>query len=137
MLKQLLQKKTELESRISAIQEEVQEVMNNINNLLGADLKSLRQMQSKEFGTVHLVVDGIETAETVPKKIEWDQDKLNSIFMNILSAGDKPSDYMRVKLEVPEKTYDSMTPEVRSLFTDARTVKPGKVTYKFKEVGNV
>jgi len=76
----------------------------------------------------------VKITETVPKRVEWDQDKLAELFAKIMQHGDKPSNYMRMELTVPEKMFESMQPEIKEMFSEARTVKNGKATYKFEEV---
>lgn len=126
MLKDLLKQRSDLEAQMASLQESMQAVNIDIEHLLAAQLESLRKLQAKEFGAVNLVVDGIKVTETVPKKVEWDQDKMTNLFEAIRTAGDDPLNYMKVKLEVPEKAYDGFVPEVKAMFLDCRTVKPGK-----------
>lgn len=133
MLKRLLNKKAEIEARLLAIQEEMQAVNVEIEHLVSQKLVDIRSLTGKEFGVVHLNLDGYKITETVPKKVEWDQEKLNGLFFKILESGDKPANYMRMKLDVPEKLYDSFPDTIKGIFTEARTVKPGKATLKFEE----
>jgi len=132
MLKQLLNKKAEIETRMQAVQEEMQAVNVEIEHLVSQKLVDIRSLTGKEFGVVHLNLDGYKITETVPKKVEWDQEKLNGLFFKILESGDKPSAYMRMKLDIPEKLYDSFPDTIKDIFTEARTVKPGKAQLKFE-----
>jgi len=134
MLKELLQRKTELEEQIAALKQDLGEVMFDIQDLLALQLQEVRFLQAKETGSVHITVDGVKITETVPKRVEWDQDKLAELFAKIMQHGDKPSNYMRMELTVPEKMFESMQPEIKEMFSEARTVKNGKATYKFEEV---
>ena len=134
MLKELLQRKTELEEQIAALKQDLGEVMFDIQDLLALQLQEVRFLQAKETGSVHITVDGVKITETVPKRVEWDQDKLAELFAKIMQHGDKPFNYMRMELTVPEKLYDAMAPGVQDLFTDARTIKYGKPTYKFEVI---
>lgn len=136
MLKELLKQRAEIDAQIAVLQEQSQAVTVDIEHLLAEQLHSLRQMQGKEYGTVNLLVEGVRVAEVVPKQVSWDQDKLNEIFIKIMSAGDKPSDYMRMKLEVPEKQYEAFPPQIKEVFADCRTVKPGKAKLTFTEESN-
>lgn len=133
MLKELLQRKAELEEQIAALKQDLGEVMFDIQDLLALQLQEVRFLQAKETGSVNITVDGIKITETVPKRVEWDQDKLAELFAKIMQHGDKPSNYMRMELSVPEKMYEAMEPGIKDLFAEARTVKNGKATYKFEE----
>lgn len=133
MLKELLQRKAEIEEQIAALKQDLGEVMFDIQDMLALQLQEVRFLQAKETGSVNITVDGIKITETVPKRVEWDQDKLAELFAKIMQHGDKPSNYMRMELTVPEKLYDAMEPGIKDLFAEARTVKNGKATYKFEE----
>lgn len=133
MLKELLQRKAEIEEQIAALKQDLGEVMFDIQDMLALQLQEVRFLQAKETGSVNITVDGIKITETIPKRVDWDQDKLGELFAKIMQHGDKPSNYMRMSLEVPEKMYEAMEPGIKDLFAEARTVKNGKATYKFEE----
>lgn len=134
MLKDLINKREEIEARLQAVQEELQAVNVDINHAISKKLVNLRSMTGKEFGVVHLQFEGYKVTETVPKKVEWDQEKLGNLFFKIMENGDHPSNYMRMKLDVTEKQYDGFIPEIKAIFAEARTVKPGKPSLKFEPV---
>lgn len=136
MLKDLLQKKEEIEGRIKTVQEELAAVNADLDHLVSQKLLDLRALTGKEFGAVNLSFEGFKVTETIPKKVEWDQEKLGDLFFKILKSGDKPSNYMKMKLEIGEKQYDAFDPNIREIFAEARTVKPGKPQLKFEEVSN-
>lgn len=134
MLRELLQRKAELEEKMASLKQDLNDVMCDIQDVLAVQLTEIRKMQSKEFGAVNVTVEGFKVTETIPKKVDWDQKKLGELFMTIMRHGDKPSDYMRMELYVPENMFESMQPEIKEIFNEARTVRNGKATYKFEEV---
>lgn len=134
MLKPLMQKKAEIEERLKAVQEELTAVNVDIEHVIAQKLADVRSLTGKEFGAVNLSLDGFKITETIPKKVEWDQEKLNGLFFKIMESGDKPSNYMKMKLEIGEKQYEAFPAQVQSIFAEARTVKPGKPQLKFEEV---
>lgn len=136
MLKELLKQRAELEEQMKAIQESIQAINIDIEHAIAAQVEDIRRLQGKEFGAVNLLCDGIKVTETIPKKVEWDQEKMLNLYDAIALAGDNPRSYMKVKLEVGEKQYESFVPEVQLLFSDCRTVKPGKAQLRFEEVAN-
>lgn len=147
MLKELLKKKEEIEQRVRDIQaeiedrilaarEELQAVNIDIGHLVSQKLVDLRSLTGKEFGVMHLIMDGYKVTETIPKKVEWDQEKLIPLFFRIMESGDKPSNYMTMKLSVAEKAYDAFPDTIKPIFAEARTVKPGPPSLKFEEVTN-
>ena len=134
ILKQMLQQKAEIEAAIAEQKERLEFVMEEIGSYLADNIKTMRDMQAKEFGAVNFEVSGVKVTHTVPKKVKWDQVKMGEIFQKILESGDKPSNYMKATLEVPEKMYADFGDEVKSIFAQARTVEYGKPSWKFEEV---
>ena len=146
-LKELLTRKAEIENQITALQQTIEpwladlrqacaDVVAQINEMLAQRLHDLRQLQGKEFGVVHLVLDGVKVTETIDKTVSWDQEKLGDIFGRIVAAGDKPADYMRMKLDVPKKMYSAFPDQIKGIFAEARTVKGGRPALKFEGVEN-
>ncbi|MDY0037974.1 MAG: hypothetical protein RBS05_18845 [Zoogloea oleivorans] len=136
MLKDLLEKKLELECQKALIEKAIADVMAEVSELVTPTVGVVRGLQGKEFGTVNALFDGYKITETVPKKVEWDQEKLADLFAKITAAGDDPRQYMRMKFDIPEKQFDELDDHIRAFFMEARTVKPGKPSYKFEEVSN-
>jgi hypothetical protein len=135
-LKELLDQKATIEANIATLQESCAAVQADIEHMLAGKLAELRKLQGKEFGAINLQFEGYKVTETITKKVDWDQEKLTPLFFKILEAGDKPSDYMRMKLEVPEKLYVALPDHIRTIFDEARTVKGARPTLKFEEVAN-
>lgn len=147
MLKELLNQKADLEQRMRDLQATIEPELAIMRDLLTSittqisdstrdGLAGLRRLQAKEYGVVHLVVDGVKISETVSKKVAWDQAKLNDLFDRIQASGDNPRNYMKVDLKVGEKEYDKFAPEIKTIFSEARTVTPGSPTVKFEEVAD-
>lgn len=145
MLKELLEQKRKIEAQMDELRMEIAPRMAELNDQMEAvsdqitaatadKLAELRRLQAKEYGVVHLVLDGVKVDQTINKKVEWDQEKLNGLFDRIAAAGDDPKQYMRLKFDIPEKQFDAMDDNIRAFFLEARTVKPGAVSVKFEEV---
>lgn len=144
-LKELLQRKTALlqeaadiratiEPALITVQEQIVATEKELNELLSADLVSIRKLQEKEFGAVHITKDGYRVTETIPKKVKWDQEKLFGVFQKIQSAGDNPFSWMKAEFKVGEKEYNTYPKEIQSVFAPARTVTPGEPKVEFKEL---
>jgi hypothetical protein len=48
----------------------------------------------------------------------------------IAAAGDKVADYIDTDYSVPENRFNNWPPALREQFAPARTVKPGKPSYR-------
>ena len=100
----------------------------------GEKARLARVEAGKEFGIVHLVDDQQKVTVDVSKRVSWDQEKLTTIARNIAAIGERVEDYMDIDLSVSETRFHSWPPTLRSQFGPARTVKPGKTTYKLAPV---
>lgn len=95
----------------------------------GDRARQLRAADGKDSGRVRLGDGLFVVVADVPKRIDWDQDKLAAIVGRIRQAGDDPADYVRTTYEVSERAYAAWPQHVRRLFEPARTLKLGKPRY--------
>ena len=89
-----------------------------------------RRAKKKDTGSVTVAVDGFKCVSDIPKKVEWDQDKLSDVIGELIDIGRDPDHFVAYIYSVSEARYSQMEPEIKAIFTPARTVKPGKPTYK-------
>ena len=94
--------------------------------------QQLRRQQNKDTGTVRLAADGYVVIADLPKKTDYDQDKLRAAVATLLAWGEDPDHYVVTEIKVPEAKYTAWPPTIRALFEPARTVRTGKPTYKLE-----
>ncbi len=135
-LKDLLSQRATLENEVQNLLESISVINEQIDEMLSQRLVDLRQVQGKEFGAVNMVFEGYKVTETITKKVDWDQVKLLGLFKKIMAAGDRPGDYMRMKLDVPEKMYGACPDQITAICAEARTVKGERPKLTFEEVTN-
>ncbi|MBF0185355.1 MAG: hypothetical protein HQM06_13365 [Magnetococcales bacterium] len=119
--------------------------MKAINDLLNGafarrfgDLaNNLRSEAGKTTGIVHFQDGLFEITADMPKKVEWDQGKLAGIVQTIREAGDDPAQYVETTLEVSERKYTAWPDNIRRVFEPARTLKPGRQTFKISPAKEV
>ena len=89
-----------------------------------------RRACGKDTGTVRLVDGDYTVVAVLPKRVEWDQEKLAQIARNIADSGEDPAEFIDTKLTVSERKYGALPGAWRDGFEPARTVKVGalKVT---------
>ncbi len=89
-----------------------------------------RRACGKDTGTVRLVDGDYTVVADLPKRVEWDQEKLVQIAANIADSGEDPAEFIDTKLTVSERKYGALPGAWRDGFEPARTVKTGalKVT---------
>jgi hypothetical protein len=94
-----------------------------------------RRACGKDTGTVRLADGNYTVIADLPKRVDWDQEKLAQIAANIADSGDDPADFIDTKLTVSERKYGALPEAWRKGFEPARTVKVGalKVTLESGE----
>jgi len=84
----------------------------------------------KDYGAVHVNLPGYNLEVDTAKKVEWDQDKLQTIERKMREEGDNPAEYIKVERKVEERKYTSWPAWLKKSFDNARTTRPGSITIK-------
>ena len=94
-----------------------------------------RRACGKDTGTVRLVEGDYTVIADLPKRVDWDQEKLAAMVERIRAAGENPTDYVDIAYKVPERNYTAWPDPIRQGFEPARTVRAGalKVTIEPSE----
>ena len=100
-----------------------------------AHASTARAKTGKATGTVRVVDGDFVIVADIPKRIDWNQDKLAAIVARIRQAGDDPAEYVRTTYEVGERAYGAWPSAIRRLFEPALTVETGKPTYRIEPAG--
>lgn len=95
-----------------------------INQQLDADYQTGTAKLKGAAGTLIL---------SFPKKIDWDSEKLASIYNEIQATGENSAEYIEAKFSVLENKYKAWPEYISKTFTSARTVKAGNPSFSFKE----
>lgn len=89
-----------------------------------------RQAQSKDTGTVRFDDGDFTMVADLPKRVDWDQDRLAETVERIRAAGDDPAQHVDVAIKVPERKYAAWPAHIREAFDPARTVRTGKPKFR-------
>ena len=84
-----------------------------------------RRVSGKDTGTVRFDDGDFTIVADLPKRVDWDQDRLADMVARIRDAGDDPTEYVEISLRVPERNYVAWPEAIRQGFDPARTVRPG------------
>lgn len=90
----------------------------------------LRLAAGKDTGAVHFDDGHVRITSDLPKKVAWEQAQLSAIVARIAAAGDKVADYIDTDYSIPESRFNNWPPALKEQFAQARTVKPGKPSYR-------
>ena len=101
-----------------------------LESAYGERIKDERVSVGKDFGTVHLHDGALHVAADTPKRVSWDQSVLGEIARRIAASGEQVEDYIDIEFSIPESRFNALPPAWRDQFAPARTVKPGKQSFK-------
>ena len=90
-----------------------------------SDQKSVRGTDFPNYGTIRFDDGDFTVVADLPKRVDWDQDRLAAMVERIRAAGDDPGQYVDIAFKVPERKYAAWPDAIRAGFEPARTVRPG------------
>jgi hypothetical protein len=95
-----------------------------------------RRACGKDTGTVRLADGDYTVVADLPKRIDWDQEKLAAMVARIRAAGDNPAQYVDITIKVPERKYTAWPDAIREGFEPARTVRTGTLKVTLEPSGD-
>ena len=103
----------------------------------GARARQRRAEENKDTGVVRFEDNGFVVIADLPKRVKWDQAKLQHAVEIIRTGwGDDPAEYVKIKLEVSEAAFANWPRPVRELFVPARTVETGRPVYRIESAAS-
>lgn len=90
----------------------------------------LRLAAGKDTGVVHFDDGQVRITADLPKKVEWDQAKLNDITRRIAANGEDPTEYVEISYRISETKFNAWPETLKSAFSPARTLKTGKPGFR-------
>jgi hypothetical protein len=90
----------------------------------------LRLAAGKDTGVVHFDDGQVRITADLPKKVEWDQAKLNDITRRIAANDEDPSEYVEISYRISETKFNAWPETLKSAFAPARTLKTGKPGFR-------
>ncbi len=89
-----------------------------------------RAAAGKDTGTVRFHDGAVEVIADLPKRVEWDQQRLAALAAQIRAGGEDPAEYLEVSFKVPERAYGAWPERIRQAFEPARTLRTGRPSFK-------
>ena len=96
----------------------------------------VRSSLGKESGAARFTHDGFTVLADLPKRVEYDQKKLQLAVDELRAQGKDPLDYVAFEISITEAAWNSFDSVGRGCFQDARTVKTGKQTFELIKLGS-
>lgn len=91
---------------------------------------SVRLATGKDTGVVHFDDGQVRITADLPKKIDWDQQRLADIVRRIAANGDSPAEYVEISYRISEAKFNAWPESLKSVFAPARTLKTGKPGFR-------
>lgn len=101
----------------------------------GDRIRDARTDGGKDFGVVHVADGEIRLSVDVSKRVSWDQAQLATIAKRIDAAGESVEEFIDIAYSISESRFQNWPSTLRTQFEAARTVKPGKPTYRLTPAG--
>lgn len=99
------------------------------------EVKALLKAKDEPFGDVSIIVGNHKVKINTPKKVDWDQTKLKTIYDQIVDDGANPDVYIKTEYSVSETAFKSWDSDTQDFFRDARTVTAGNPGLKIIKDG--
>jgi len=96
----------------------------------GEQARTARLDAGKDFGVIHISDGPLRVTVDQSKRVSWDQAQLAAIAQRIAAAGDNVEHFIDVEYSVSESRFNNWPPALRAQFEAARTVKPGKPSFR-------
>ena len=124
----------EAHNNLLNLQTNVKAVLERMNTafdqLFTESANAARLASGRDFGVCHINDGALRVTVDLPKKVTWDRALLSATAARIAAAGDKVADYIDTDYSIPEGRFNNWPPGFKEQFAPARTVKPGKPTYR-------
>ncbi|AKQ56418.1 Uncharacterised protein [Bordetella hinzii] len=91
---------------------------------------ALRLAAGKDTGVVHFDDGHVRITADLPKRIEWDQQRLAEVVRRIANGGEDPTEYVEISYRVSETKFNAWPESLKSAFAPARTLKTGKPGFR-------
>lgn len=121
-----------IEKQIDDLKSYLSELYDDLNDTISQQVVENLKNNEYNCGTVNIDLGNYKIKYTVPKKIVWDQNALESIKQSIINSKQDPDVYMTTKYAVSETKYKNWSGEIQKFFEPARTVEQGKPQIKIE-----
>ena len=124
----------ELQITLLAMHTNVKATLDRVHSVLDqryGDQASAKRLETgKDFGVCHFTDGPLQVTVDLPKRVSWDQAQLSAIATRIANSGEKVSDFIDIEFSISESRYNNWPTSLKEQFGPARTVKPGKTSYR-------
>jgi uncharacterized protein (UPF0305 family) len=104
---------------------ELKEKLDDALNLrFSESVQNNLQSENKNTGTTRFFDGAFQIVAEVPKKVTWDNEKMEELIKRI--PEDRRKAFVKVVYSIEERKYAMLPHDYQELFREARTITPGK-----------
>jgi RNA polymerase sigma factor (sigma-70 family) len=91
-------------------------------------VKNSLRGENKDTGTTKFFDGAFQITAEVPKKVSWDQEKMEELIKRV--PDERRKAIVKITYAIEERKYSELTHEYQELFREARTITPGKTKFQ-------
>jgi hypothetical protein len=91
-------------------------------------VKNNLRSENKDTGTTRFFDGAFQIIAEVPKKVTWDQEKMEELIKRI--PDERRKAMVKITYAIEERKYAELPHEYQELFREARMITPGKIRYQ-------
>ena len=126
----LFQLKNDAADLLTAVKAIIEHIDRALDLKYADHTHALRLAAGRDTGVVHFDDGHVRITAELPKRVEWDQQRLAEIVGRIADGGENPAEYVEITYRISETKFNAWPAMLKESFAKARTVKPGKASYR-------
>jgi DNA-directed RNA polymerase specialized sigma24 family protein len=116
---------TKLTSHAKELKEKLED---GLNLRFSEAVKNSLRSENKDTGTTRFFDGAFQVIAEVPKKVTWDQEKMEELIKRV--PDERRKAIVKITYAIEERKYSELPHEYQELFREARTITPGKTKFQ-------
>jgi endonuclease III len=116
---------TKLTSHAKELKEKLED---GLNLKFSEAVKNSLRSENKDTGTTRFFDGAFQITAEVPKKVTWDQEKMEELLKRV--PDERRKAMVKITYAIEERKYSELPHEYQELFREARTITPGKTKFQ-------
>jgi DNA-directed RNA polymerase specialized sigma24 family protein len=113
---------------VSHAKELKEKLEDGLNLKFSEAVKNSLRSENKDTGTTKFFDGAFQITAEVPKKVSWDQEKMEELVKRV--PDERRKAIVKITYAIEERKYSELPHEYQELFREARTITPGKTKFQ-------
>jgi hypothetical protein len=113
---------------VSYAKELKEKLDDGLNLKFSEAVKNNLRSENKDTGTTKFFDGAFQIIAEVPKKVTWDQEKMEELIKRV--PDERRKSIVKISYAIDERKYSELPHEYQELFRGARTITPGKTKFQ-------